>query len=203
MRKENLIGNKFNPIGTLPDGNSRTECQVVTDGGRSVDPTKLGYRTLAVLASEARLTAAVVSELRSHPAVDVSEQAVRRTLRALQQTGLVTRDDNRRWVITDDGRAVERAERRWRTDHAATRTETAPRRTALRGDGEGDPRTDGGREAAPPSHDTPLTYQMRCGSCAKLIGMSARYCSRCGTKVDHADANEDDATRKLFTGGDR
>lgn len=84
------------------------------------DPSKQGYRVLAILAGQSRKTAAVVSELRAHPACrDVSEIGVTRTLRALRQTGLVTRGDDREWIITAEGRAVERAERTWRMDHAA------------------------------------------------------------------------------------
>jgi hypothetical protein len=100
-----------------------SEKRIVTDGGRQCEPTKLGYRVLAVLAGEARTTGALVSELRAHPAVDVSEQAVRRTLRALRTCDLARQGDTGRWVITAEGRALERAERQWRRDHAATHTE--------------------------------------------------------------------------------
>jgi len=61
-----------------------------------------------------------------------------------------------------------------------------------------------------PSFDTPLTYQARCGGrdCGSLIGMSDRYCSHCGARIDWPATGDeaptgDDVPRKLLTGGDR
>lgn len=59
---------------------------------------------------------------------------------------------------------------------------------------------DGGVPVATPTYDTPLSYQMRCGACEAIIGQSARYCPRCGTKVDDGDDGDQE---KLLTGGER
>lgn len=183
-------------------------------------PTQTGYRVLWVLAGQARSREALRSELVGSFATDVSTQALGRTLDALADADYVrTTSDDEQVVITSRGRHVAFKELAGALDHCdlsaamsavghrlayaePTTQSTPPRRTVLRGDDDDDVRTDGGRKAVPPTHDTPLTYQMACGSCGQLIGMSAKFCKSCGTKVDHAEGNQDPAVRRLLTGGD-
>jgi len=118
MHTDELGVNQGDPISTAE--------LLVTDGGRTCEPTKLGYRILAILAGESRRTGALMSELHAHPVVECSEQTLGRTLNALRTCDLARHNpETREWVITSQGRALERAERIWRHDHAATRTERA------------------------------------------------------------------------------
>jgi len=191
--------------------------RLVTDGGMPT-PTQLGYRSLWVLAGQSRTVEALRSELAASFAVDSTAQAVRRTCRSLAEYDYVTararEDGTQEYVITARGRHLAYGELAAALDHAdlsaalsvaghrlanaepATQDALPPRRTRIEGDE--NVRTDGGRT---PSDPTPLSYQERCQTCARIIGMSATYCKHCGAEVDPTREADDAAERRLLTGG--